>query len=131
MSYINGSGFGNPSQWMVRLPGQPDRQVDYQTLAAWVKSGTVTAETMVLDLGTNTTYYAKQVPGLFSSRDFLTAVLLAVFLGWLGVDRFYLGHIGVGLAKLFTLGGCGIWQIVDIILIATRGVRDINGLPLA
>ena len=63
-------------------------------------------------------------------KDFLVALLLSIFLGQLGVDRFYLGYIGTGILKLLTLGGCGIWWLVDVILIATKNMKDANGLPL-
>lgn len=63
-------------------------------------------------------------------KDWLAALLLSVFLGGLGVDRFYLGHIGLGIAKLVTFGGCGIWWLIDVILIATGSVKDAQGRPL-
>ena len=63
-------------------------------------------------------------------KSYLTALLLSIFVGGLGVDRFYLGHVGLGLAKLFTLGGCGVWYLIDIILIATRQVKDAQGRDL-
>ncbi len=64
-------------------------------------------------------------------KDFTTAVLLSFFLGGLGVDRFYLGYTGLGVAKLLTLGGCGIWAIIDFILIVTRNLKAADGSPLA
>ena len=78
-------------------------------------------------------YYAGQPGGPMgpvSDKEFLTALLLSIFLGGLGVDRFYLGYTGLGVAKLLTLGGCGIWSIIDIIMIATGKLGDSEGRPL-
>lgn len=63
-------------------------------------------------------------------KEWLTTLLLAIFLGNLGVDRFYTGHTGLGIVKLLTLGGCGIWAVIDIIMIATGSYKDSNGNPL-
>ncbi len=60
-------------------------------------------------------------------RSYLVALLLSIFLGSLGVDRFYMGLIGTGILKLLTAGGCGIWSIIDIILIATNSLKDADG----
>ncbi|MCA9350234.1 TM2 domain-containing protein [Candidatus Nomurabacteria bacterium] len=63
-------------------------------------------------------------------KEFLVALLLSIFLGQLGIDRFYMGYIGTGILKLITFGGCGIWWLIDVILIATKNLNDANGLPL-
>jgi TM2 domain-containing membrane protein YozV len=63
-------------------------------------------------------------------RSFLVALLLSILVGQLGVDRFYLGYIGLGVLKLLTGGGCGIWWIIDIILIATKQLKDVDGNEL-
>ncbi len=63
-------------------------------------------------------------------KDWLTTLLLAIFLGGFGVHRFYTGHIGIGIAQLLTLGGCGIWSLIDIIMIATGSFKDAEGNAL-
>jgi len=55
-----------------------------------------------------------------------TALLLSVFLGWLGADRLYLGHVGMGAVKMVTLGFFFIGHLVDIILVATQTVKPID-----
>ncbi len=64
------------------------------------------------------------VPG---AKNHLVAVLLSIFVGSLGVDRFYLGHIGLGVAKLLLSWlTFGIWWLIDVILIATRKVKNVT-----
>jgi TM2 domain-containing membrane protein YozV len=46
-------------------------------------------------------------------KDPSTALIISIFGGSYGIDRFYIGDTGLGVAKLLTLGGCGIWTIVD------------------
>ncbi|MDQ0375830.1 TM2 domain-containing protein [Cellulomonas humilata] len=66
-----------------------------------------------------------------SDKSFIATWLFAVFLGFFGVDRFYLGKVGTGVLKLVTLGGCGIWVLVDIILVLAGAQKDKVGRPLA
>ena len=63
-------------------------------------------------------------------KDWLTTLLLNLFVGYFGVHRFYTGSIGIGVFQLLTLGGCGIWTIVDLILILTGDYRDGDGNKL-
>lgn len=64
-------------------------------------------------------------------KSFLTTWLLSLFLGGLGVDRFYLGKIGTGIAKLLTAGGLGVWSLVDLIITLAGKQTDKNRQPLA
>lgn len=52
--------------------------------------------------------------------NWLLALLISIFFGTLGVDRFIMGQVGLGILKLITFGGFGVWWLVDIILIASR-----------
>ncbi|KAG0235640.1 hypothetical protein BGX31_004201 [Mortierella sp. GBA43] len=65
-----------------------------------------------------------------SDRSYPIALLLSIFFGYVGIDRFYLGYIITALLKLITAGGLGIWYIVDIIIIAIGALPDHNGCAL-
>ena len=62
--------------------------------------------------------------------DWTVALVLSILVGEFGVDRFYTGSIMLGILKLITFGGCGIWWIIDIILIVTGSYKDAYGRPL-
>ena len=59
-----------------------------------------------------------------------TALLLSIFLGSFGADRFYLGYTGLGIVKLLTCGGCGIWYWIDLIMICTGSLKAADGSEL-
>ncbi len=65
-----------------------------------------------------------------SDKNFVAALLLCFFLGTFGVHRFYVGKVGTGILMLITLGGFGIWQLIDFILIAVGSFTDSDGRPL-
>lgn len=76
--------------------------------------------------GAGDTYGAGGAP----QKSFLAAWLLSLFLGTLGVDRFYLGKIGTGILKLVTCGGAGIWYLVDLVMLLVGSTRDKSGNSL-
>lgn len=65
-----------------------------------------------------------------SGKSFVATLILCILLGGLGVHRFYVGKIGTGILMLLTLGGLGIWQLIDIIIIATQKFKDSEGLQI-
>ena len=62
-----------------------------------------------------------------STTDWLTLFLLTFFVGVLGVHRFYVGKIGTGFLMLLTLGGIGVWFLVDLILVVTGQFTNKDG----
>jgi TM2 domain-containing membrane protein YozV len=66
----------------------------------------------------------------YSEKTRATALLLAWFLGWCGADRFYVGQVGLGVLKLITFGGLGLWWSIDLILHSLGAVKDSDGKPL-
>jgi len=136
--------------YVIGADGNQYGPIDETTLAAWIREGRVGAASLSFKTGEAqwtpmserpefaapfadlTAHPPAAVPSPLppGRREWLVALLLSIFLGVVGVDRFYLGHIGLGIAKLLTAGGCGIWYIVDIILIATNSLRDANGQEL-
>ncbi|MBR5735234.1 MAG: TM2 domain-containing protein [Bacteroidales bacterium] len=65
-----------------------------------------------------------------SERSWLAALLLCIFFGVFGAHRFYVGKIGTAILMLLTLGGFGIWTVVDLIIIICQDFKDKDGKVL-
>ncbi|GFR03183.1 TM2 domain-containing protein CG10795 [Trichonephila clavata] len=78
--------------------------------------------------GLNETMFEKDIDCEYTNGySYETALLLSLFLGMFGIDRFYLGYPAIGLAKLCTLGFMFLGQLIDIILIALQVVGPADG----
>ncbi|XP_014254973.1 TM2 domain-containing protein CG11103 [Cimex lectularius] len=74
------------------------------------------------------TFYKDGFPCIkYGGHYFVTTLMYSILLGFLGMDRFCLGQTGTAVGKLLTLGGVGIWWVVDIILLVTNGLLPEDG----
>ena len=61
------------------------------------------------------------------NSKWLIVLLLCFFLGGLGIHRFYVGKTGSGIVQLLTMGGCGIWALIDLVMILVGNFEDSEG----
>lgn len=74
------------------------------------------------------TFFREGIPCIkYSDHYFVTTLLYSILLGFLGMDRFCLGQTGTAVGKLLTLGGMGVWWIVDVILLVTNSLHPEDG----
>jgi TM2 domain-containing membrane protein YozV len=102
------------NEWREQVAPSSGREVDFET-----------EESAAKDI-----YFAEKRTEKKEGKDWLTTLLLSIFLGEFGIDRFYTGHTGIGVLKLLTLGLCGILWIIDIIMIVSGSFKDADGNEL-
>ena len=143
-------------QWLLKTETDLSQYgpVSRSELEQWVSEGRVSPRSQVLRVGSSHWQWAEEVfPSLAgpssaparsagpsfqanlvpSDRSRLTAGLLGLLplmVGFCGIHRLYLGHVGIGLLQFITVGGCGVWQMIDVILVFAGAVRDAEGRQL-
>ena len=62
-----------------------------------------------------------------NDKSYTASILICFFLGGIGIHRFYLGYTWQGVVQLITLGGLGIWTLIDFVRIITKSLKPKNG----
>ena len=75
-------------------------------------------------------FFSQPIPVAETQKSWIVTLVLCFFVGYLGIHRFYTGSIVIGIIQLCTGGFCGVWTLVDFILILTGAYRDGNGQKL-
>ncbi|XP_050502714.1 TM2 domain-containing protein CG10795 [Diabrotica virgifera virgifera] len=121
-------------QYLCPDPSYLDEMVDPKTqqLKGCTKENKakvrcITANGLICTESGNNTFYKEMPCKWTNGYSFETTLLLSIFLGMFGIDRFYLGYPAIGLAKFCTLGFMFLGQLVDIILISTQTVTPADG----
>ncbi len=76
---------------------------------------------------TQKSFFAKLKSFFAGGKSQIVALILVLLVGGLGVHRFYLGYTWQGVVQLLTLGGLGIWSLIDLIRIVTGDLQPKDG----
>ena len=121
-----------PTTWAafpVKQKTAQAQQATAQNANATIATNAKTAATTATVAKKETTkakesYWKKLRAG---GKSQLIALILVILVGGLGIHRFYLGYTWQGVVQLLTLGGCGIWALIDLIRIVTGDLEPKNG----
>lgn len=101
----------------TRRPGLTEQQVE-QLIAAYGERVPISCLSSLREMLLSTTMsYSEVQVVLMQMKDPIISLILSIIVGYLGIDRFYVDDIGLGIIKLITCGGLYIWWLVDIFLI--------------
>lgn len=104
----------------VNFGGQKYNEVEFTSVKCAALDG--------IECHGNRTFRREGIPCIkYTNHYFLTTLLYSILLGLAGIDRFCLGHVGAAVGKLLTLGGGGIWWLIDIILLITGQLMPEDG----
>ncbi len=99
-----------------------------QTSTQAVKSSTVVSKKAAVNAISNTnTKAVKKNADPGEGKSQMIALILCIFVGVLGIHRFYLGYTMEGVLQLLTGGGCGVWTLIDLIRIITGDLKPKDG----
>jgi len=104
-----------------------DKPVSFHRTATNVKENPTAETKTIIKQGTKKSKANKSNSADGGGKSQLVALLLCIFVCVLGIHRFYLGYIGIGVIQLLTLGGCGIWSLIDLIMIITGDLKPKGG----
>lgn len=104
-----------------------NKPVSFHKTVTSVKENPTTETKTVIKQGTKKSKANKSNSADGGGKSQLVALLLCIFVGALGIHRFYLGYIGIGVIQLLTLGACGIWSLIDLIMIITGDLKPKGG----
>lgn len=65
-----------------------------------------------------------------SPKSFIATLLFCFFLGGFSIHRFYVGKIGTAILQIITVGGLGVWLLIDLIMIICQAFKDKEGRPI-